>query len=217
MENIKQWFNRVLTNPEALALLGTLLFGLLAILWVGELLSPVLASIVIAYLLEGVVAKFQFLGLSRKLAVISSFSLFMALLSYMIFGLIPLLSIQTVQLAQQLPNMLNQGVHLFTALPEKYPNFITEAQVKLIFDQVSTEAVKYGQNLLSFSAASVLNVVALIVYLLLVPMMVFFFLMDKAEISQWFASFLPTNRRLTIEVWSTVNEQIANYVRGKVC
>lgn len=81
MENIKQWFNRVLTNPEALALLGTLLFGLLAILWVGELLSPVLASIVIAYLLEGVVAKFQFLGLSRKLAVISSFSLFMALLS----------------------------------------------------------------------------------------------------------------------------------------
>ena len=51
MENIKQWFNRVLTNPEALALLGTLLFGLLAILWVGELLSPVLASIVIAYLL----------------------------------------------------------------------------------------------------------------------------------------------------------------------
>jgi len=216
MENIKQWFNRVTGNPEALALIGTLLVGLLVILWVGDLLSPVIASIVIAYLLEGMVAKFQVLGLSRKLAVISSFSLFMALLSYMVFGLIPLLSIQTVQLAQQLPTMLNEGVHLFMALPEKYPNYITADQVKLIFDQVSGEAVKYGQSLLSFSAASVLNVVALIVYLLLVPMMVFFFLMDKQEITQWFASFLPSNRRLTTEVWFTVNRQVANYVRGKI-
>lgn len=216
MENIKQWFNRVLTNPEALALLGTLLVVFLAILWVGDVLSPVLASIVIAYLLEGMVVKFQSLGLTRKLAVIGSFSLFMALLSYMVFGLIPLLSIQTVQLAQQLPTMLNQGIHLFMALPEKYPNFITEAQVKMIFDQVSTEAIRFGQNLLTFSAASVLNIVALIVYLLLVPMMVYFFLQDKEEITRWFASFLPADRRLTVEVWSTVNGQIANYVRGKI-
>ncbi|ORU92891.1 MAG: AI-2E family transporter [Cycloclasticus sp. symbiont of Bathymodiolus heckerae] len=216
MEHIKQWFNRVLSNPEALALAGTLLVGLGIILWFGDVLSPVLASIVIAYLLEGMVVKFESMGMARKLAVVGSFSLFMALLSYMIFGLIPLLSIQAVELAQQLPTMLNQGVDLFMALPEKYPNFITEEQVKLIFGQVSAEAIKYGQGLLSFSATSVLNIVALVIYLLLVPMMVFFFLMDKDDIVKWFASFLPSNSRLTTEVWATVNEQIANYVRGKI-
>ncbi|MEH6503243.1 MAG: AI-2E family transporter [Cycloclasticus sp.] len=216
MENIKQWFNRLLSNPEALALVGTLLVGLLVILWVGEMLSPVLASLVIAYLLEGMVVRFKSIGLARKAAVIVSFSFFMALLSYMVFGLIPLLSIQTVQLAQQLPTMLNHGVELFMALPQKYPNFISEEQVKLLFSQASTEAVKYGQELLSFSAASVLSFVTLIVYLLLVPMMVFFFLMDKDDIIKWFAAYLPTNRRLTKEVWATVNLQIANYVRGKV-
>ncbi|MEO1889371.1 MAG: AI-2E family transporter [Cycloclasticus sp.] len=216
MEQIKQWFNRILANPETLALAGTLLFGFLVILWVGDVLSPVLASIVIAYLLEGMVVKFESIGLARKLAVICSFSLFMALLSYMVFGLIPLLSIQAVELAQQLPSMLNQGVDLFMALPEKYPNFITKEQVTLIFGQVSSEAIKYGQGLLSFSAASVLNIVALIIYLLLVPMMVFFFLMDKVNIVQWFATFLPSNSRLTTEVWVNVNQQIANYVRGKI-
>ncbi|MDX2425834.1 MAG: AI-2E family transporter [Cycloclasticus sp.] len=215
MEQIKQWFNRLLSNPEALALVGTLLVGLLVILWVGEMLSPVLASLVIAYLLEGIVVRFEALGLVRKVAVIVSFGFFMALLSYMVFGLIPLLSIQTVQLAQQLPTMLNHGVELFMALPQKYPHFISEEQVKLLFSQASTEAVKYGQELLSFSASSVLNVVALIIYLLLVPMMVFFLLMDKDEIISWFSSYLPTNRRLTKEVWTTVNQQIANYVRGK--
>jgi putative permease len=134
----------------------------------------------------------------------------------MVFGLVPLLTIQTVQLAQQLPSMLNQGVDLFMALPEKYPTFITEEQLTLIFGQISSEAIKYGQGLLSFSAASLLNIVALIVYLLLVPMMVFFFLMDKKDIVNWFASFLPSSRQLTTEVWVTVNLQIANYVRGKI-
>lgn len=216
MDQMKQWFNRILANPEALALVGTLLVGFLAILWVGDVLSPVLASIVIAYLLEGMVVKLQSIGLARKLAVICSFSVFMALLSYMVFGLIPLLSIQTVQLAQQLPSMLNKGIDLFMALPEQYPDFITAEQVTLIFGQVSSEAIKYGQGLLSFSAASVLNIVALIVYLLLVPMMVFFFLIDKKDIVNWFAGFLPSNKQLTTEVWTTVNAQIANYVRGKI-
>jgi putative permease len=216
MEKLKHWFNRILLNPETLALVGTLLVGFVVILWVGDVLSPVLASIVIAYLLEGMVVKFQVVGLSRKLAVVVSFGLFMALLSYMVFGLIPLLSIQTVQLAQQLPNMLNKGVDLFMALPQKYPDFISEQQVTLIVGHVNSEVIKYGQELLSISASSVLNLVALVVYLLLVPMMVFFFLMDKDEIVRWFASHLPSNRQLTTEVWTTVNQQIANYVRGKV-
>ena len=216
MERIKQWLNRVLANPEALALMGTLLFGLLAILWVGDVLSPVLASIVIAYLLEGMVVKFQTVGLSRKIAVFVSFSMFLALLSYMVFGLIPLLSLQTVQLAQQLPSMLNQGVDLFMALPQKYPDFISEEQVKLIAGQVNSEVIKYGQELLSWSASSVLGLVALVIYLLLVPMMVFFFLSDKDEITKWFAGYLPANKQLTTEVWSNVNMQIANYVRGKI-
>lgn len=216
MEYIKQWFNRILSNSDAIALAGTLLFGFFAILWFGDVLSPVLASIVIAYLLEGMVSKFESVGAARKLAVILSFGLFVALLSYMIFGLIPLLSIQTVQLAQQLPSMLNQGVDLFMALPEKYPTLISEGQIQLIVNQVNSEALTYGQDLLSFSASSVLSLVALVIYLLLVPMMVFFFLMDKDEITHWFSSYLPSNRRLTKEVWVNVNAQIANYVRGKV-
>jgi len=84
MDYIKQWFNRILANPEALVLLGTLLAGLFVILSVGDVLSPVLASIVIAYLLEGMVVKIQGVGLSRKVAVIVSFGFFMGLLSYIL-------------------------------------------------------------------------------------------------------------------------------------
>ena len=69
---------------------------------------------------------------------------------------------------------------------------------------------------MSLSLASVKGVVAGLVYLILVPMLVFFFLKDKNKILDWLAGIMPRERRLTDAVWKDVNLQIANYVRGKV-
>jgi putative permease len=46
--------------------------------------------------------------------------------------------------------------------------------------------------------------------------MVFFFLKDKIKILAWMKAFLPENRKLATTVWIEVNNQVANYVRGKV-
>ncbi|NIQ93205.1 MAG: AI-2E family transporter, partial [Desulfuromonadales bacterium] len=57
--------------------------------------------------------------------------------------------------------------------------------------------------------------ITLLVYLILMPILVFFFLKDKQSILQWIESYLPYERGLSIRVWRDVNAQIANYVRGK--
>lgn len=216
MDSLKQWFNRVLSNPDALALIGTLLVGFLILMWVGDVLAPVLASIVIAYLLESMVARMCSVGTERKVAVVLVFCVFLTFLAYLVFGLVPMLSVQTIQLAQQLPIMLNKGVEILMQLPQQYPDIISEEQIGNILDQISAEIVAYGQTLLSLSASSFVDLVALIIYLFLVPMMVFFFLMDKTPIVSWFAQFLPNDRELSAQVFLTVNQQVANYVRGKV-
>ena len=46
-------------------------------------------------------------------------------------------------------------------------------------------------------------------------MLVFFFLKDKTPILAWFGGFMPGARDLANQVWSEVDKQIANYVRGK--
>jgi putative permease len=53
------------------------------------------------------------------------------------------------------------------------------------------------------------------IYLFLVPMMVFFFLKDKELFLSWFVQFLPDERHLTVRVWEEIDEQIGNYVHGK--
>jgi len=54
------------------------------------------------------------------------------------------------------------------------------------------------------------------VYLILVPLMVFFFLKDKTELMTSIAHFLPKERRMAIKVSQEMNQQILNYIRGKV-
>ena len=52
-------------------------------------------------------------------------------------------------------------------------------------------------------------------YLILAPLLVFFFLKDKTLIVQWFLRFFPKDRGIADQVWIDVDMQIANYVRGK--
>jgi putative permease len=50
----------------------------------------------------------------------------------------------------------------------------------------------------------------------LVPLLVFFLLKDKEEMIDMASGMLPRNRRLANKVWHEMNEQISNYIRGKV-
>ena len=82
-ELIKNWYRRYLSDPQAVLLLVLLLFGFFVILYMGEMLTPVLAAIVIAYLLESVVQMLQRYGSSRLTAVIMVWLVFVAFLVFM--------------------------------------------------------------------------------------------------------------------------------------
>ena len=60
------------------------------------------------------------------------------------------------------------------------------------------------------------SVFSFLVYLVLMPIMVFFFLKDKEQILKWIADFLPHDHSLTRRVWAEVEKQAGNYVRGRV-
>ena len=53
------------------------------------------------------------------------------------------------------------------------------------------------------------------IYLVLVPLMVFFLLKDKVSVLRWVTSFLPKNNPLLSHVWLEIDLQLSNYVRGK--
>jgi len=215
MESIRAWFQRHLADPQVMGLAVVLLAGFFIIFLTGEMLTPVIASIIIAYLLEGLVAVFERNGLPRLVAVLIVFVGFLAFMVFVFFALLPLLSRQATQIFQLLPEMLTAGQDALMRLPQRYPELFSEAQVRDIIENIRIEALSYGQHMVSLSVSSVVNVIAVAIYLILMPLMVFFFLKDKSRIVDWFVRFLPRDRGLLAQVWIEVDRQIGNYVRGK--
>ncbi len=206
---------RFLPNSQAVSLAIILIASFVLIYSLSSLLMPVFASIVLAYLLEGLVGKAENLGMPRLPAVLLVFSVFMSCLGFLLFYLMPLVSQQAVELIQNIPDIINSAQKGVMRLPKMYPKFISESKIQQMMYAVQKELLTYGQNVLSISAASVVGVVSALIYLFLVPMMVFFFLKDKELLIDWFLQFMPRNRNLTVRVWEEVDMQIGNYVRGK--
>lgn len=215
MESIRAWFERHLADPQVMGLAVVLVAGFFIIFLTGEMLAPVLASIIIAYLLEGMVGVFERNGLPRLVAVLVVFLGFMAFMAFVTFALLPLLSRQATQLFQLLPEMLTSGQEALMRLPQRYPELFSEGQIRDLINTIRIEALSYGQHVVSMSVSSVVSIIAVAVYLILMPLMVFFFLKDKTRIVNWFVRFLPKDRGLLTQVWTEVDRQIGNYVRGK--
>ncbi len=212
---LRLWYERHFTDPQVVILALLLIFGFTIVIVAGKILAPVLAGLVIAYLLDAAVEWLQRLRLPRMLAVIVVFMFSFATVVVGFVSLIPLLSQQITRFFRELPNMLTKGQELLMALPEHYPQFISEQQIQDLMAQLRVEFAALGQKFVSLSLASVPGMISLVVYAILVPLMVFFFLKDKHVILHWFEQFLPKERALAAVVWREVNVKIGSYVRGK--
>ena len=216
MKIISDWFRQLFNDPQAVILTVVLVLGTSVVLTMGRDLAPVLASMVIAYLLEGVVQLLRrWLHLPRLLASVLVFILFVAFVLFLLLGLLPMVSRQLSQLIQQLPNMIVEGQKLLLSLPTMYPEFITEVQVLGVINAIKAEIATWGQSVLSWSLAAGMGIITITIYVVLVPLLVFFFLKDKDLILKWLHGFLPHDHTLAQQVWREVDRQMGNYVRGK--
>ncbi len=215
MKQVLAWFQRHLADPQVV-LLTLLLIGIWAVFaLVGGMLAPVVAAIIIAYLLQGLVGRIESHRVPHIVAVVAVFLLFMTFMLFVVFGVLPLLVRQVTQLVQQVPQMVAEGQLLLLQLPKEYPEFVTESEVRDFTVRLGREVMGLGQAVLSYSVSSLVAVLTMLVYVILVPFLVFFLIKDKNRIIAWATGFLPHDRQLSSQVWREVNAQIANYVRGK--
>ena len=217
IEMFKSWYNRRFTDPQAMGLAAILLFGFVSIYFFSDLIAPLLVAIVLAYLLEWPVRLLnEKLKCPRLLAVTLALGSFISLVFVVVLVLIPNLWAQLANLLSDLPHMFNRFNEWLLSLPERYPELIDAQTVESIFGTVKEKILNLGESALKLSLASIMNLVTLGIYAFLVPLMVFFLLKDKRQLIDGVSRFLPRNRTLASKVWVEMQQQIANYIRGKL-
>jgi len=209
-----RWFQRHFSDPQVIFLLVFLLLSFSIVILFNDTLTPVFASIVLAYLLEGLVVLSNQLVKKRIVSVVLVFVAFITVLMLTLFVITPLLWEQITDLIKDTPKYINQGRQLILQLPTNY-SFISEDSVLEIFALIQSQVSALGSHVLSLSLSSIQSSITIMIYLILVPVLVFFFLKDKTMIVSWFTSFFPKNTQLSTTVWHDMDQQIGNYVRGK--
>jgi putative permease len=216
LDILQQWYHRHFTDPQTVIFTFILIVGSLLIIILNAHLMPILVAIIIAYLAEGMVVWLGRINLGRTLSASIVTALMITTILLAFFVLLPLLSRQISDLFREIPIMLAKGQQLLLHLPEQYPDYISARQIEEILTLVRTELATMGQRVVSISLSSVVGAITFLVYMILLPLMVFFFLKDKKMILGWLANFLPEERRLLRTVWAELDIKIASYVRGKV-
>ncbi|MEJ2131406.1 MAG: AI-2E family transporter [Gammaproteobacteria bacterium] len=216
LEVINTWMNRHFANEEAIYLVFFIIVSMVVLLAVGEMLIPVFTGLIIAFLLQGLVTPLVRLKVPEVVAVNLAFVLFMGVLIAAVLFIIPIITRQGYAFLNSLPDILAQLQAALERLPAEYPGLLSEKQVSAWLEVAIAELSQIGPRIVQYSVASLPSLMVLFIYLILVPMLVFFFLKDRRTLLAWFQSLLPAERPLLEQVGAEMNLQMANYVRGKV-
>lgn len=212
---LTDWYRRYFTDPDFVVLILFLLAIISGFALFGTILKPVFVSVAIAYLLSGLVDKLEKYKWPHLLSVIVVYLLFVGVFIFLLVVILPALWRQAISFFHNSPNMLTQGKSLLSHLPQRYPDLISEDQITHFTNNLQSMVLSSGNQALAYSLATISSVINIVLYFVLVPFLLFFFLMDRAPILTWFSKYLPRHRRLIAQVWTEVNGQFGSYIQGR--
>ena len=213
---IGEWIDRYFSNEEAIFVVVSLVVGFVVLLTLGTVLAPILTGLVFAFLLEGAVARLEQLKVPRLLAICLVEVLFLGTLIALLVGVLPLVWRQLGDLVNALPGFIERLRELAQDLSQTYPEFISANAVNEWIAALTPEVTALGRTLLQGLVAQLPNVLGLLIFVILAPIALFFFLKDKRRMLASLGRLLPRKRGLLDQVGSVMNVQIGNYMRGKV-
>ncbi|MCP5180720.1 MAG: AI-2E family transporter [Pseudomonadales bacterium] len=215
LEVLGNWINRYFSHEEAIYLIVFLVGAFVVLFTLGGVLAPVLTGLVLAFLLQGLVSRLQGMGLPRGLCVYLTFLLFLGGMVALILFLVPLVWRQSVALANALPDLIGRLREMAKDLAASSPQLVTPEQLDAWLEAMAGDVGHLSGDVVQVLLNQVPSLVGWVIYIILVPLAVFFFLKDKDALLGWFLSLLPGKRPMLDRVGAEMNLQIANYVRGK--
>ena len=218
---IQGFFQRYFSDEEAVILFIFLfLFGVLVYV-LGQALAPVFTAVILAYLLSPIVDRLNDLRVPHLLSVVLVCLLFFGVLFVATLIIVPSLVRQVTSLVTELPTMLRLFQDQIQGLPERYPELISSDLAQqwlrgLDLRGIGQQLSSWLPRMLTISLNTLPNVVGVLIYLIVVPLMVFFMLKDRTKLWNSVKSrLLPARRGLMTQIALEMNQQIANYLRGK--
>jgi len=215
LEEFNKVFKKIFSNEETIIFSFSLLVFFIVISFFGSVLTPFIISIIVAYLLVGMQKKIQSYNISEKISLVITFSIFIVAGATLVIWLVPLLYTQLQAFVLDVPNLISNFRDFISELPSKFPDLVSSDQITIFFQAVSEEISALAQNIVKTSISSIQSAITVLLYIILFPILVYFFLFDRKNIIDGFLKVIPGRRKMFTSIWAEMDIQLSNYVRGK--
>ena len=214
-DQINKLFNKLFSNEESLIFSLLILTFLLVLYFFGGLLTPFIISLIFAYLLIGLTKNLIKYGLTEIVSLIISYVIFLLSGIGFLVWLIPLIFQQTQAFFIEVPIWLNNFRSFIENLVQSNQELVSSDQISSFFTEFIGRLSSISQGVLDASISGIQDTLVFSIYLIMIPVLVFFFLFDKERIVRGFLLLLPKKRAMLSEVWIEMDDQLSNYVWGK--
>ena len=216
IDHFKNIFRRIFSNEETVVFFLIIISTLILFSFFIEVLTPFIISIIVAYLLVGLQKKIETYGVAPRISTIIAFSIFIIVGAAMFTWLIPLLYVQLQSFVLDIPRLFNEFLNFVSTIPAAFPDLVNSDQISVFFQAVSSELSSITQNIVKSSISGIQSTITVLLYIILFPILVYFFLFDRKNIIEGCLRIIPGDRAMLSQVWSEMDVQLSNYVRGKV-
>ncbi|MEN1969307.1 AI-2E family transporter [Lentibacillus sp. N15] len=186
---------------------------ILAFLW--HLFAPFIISGFIAYLLYPIIKKIHSYHVPKGLAILMIYLLFFGACGYGIYRVYPAMIHELNDLDEQLPQLIRMYQDLVYQLYE-YTSFLPEI-VHDKMDQLIAGAETKVENLVGKVVAGFTKVYDMIVFLTVIPVLVFYFLKDFTKLKGYVKKWIPVKyHRDSSKLCHAIDKSLGDYIRGQL-
>jgi predicted PurR-regulated permease PerM len=185
-----------------------ILIIVLALIYAGDLIMPILFSGMIAVLLNPFHSRIESLNINRGFAAF----LVVLLSSILLLGLILMMAVQSQGIVQEMPKLMQESESFLTVESiEQNSNYLYDL-VKENIDVIEKNLDEVKASLISLFSQGVTGLRDALFFLILCPIYVFFMLLCKGHIYRFIRGYHP--KKDNEDVLENVKHSLYNYLRG---
>lgn len=187
----------------------------LLLLWaLGAVIMPFLVGGAIAYFLDPVADRLERMGFSRAVATTIIFIFLILIVVTLTLAIVPLLIDQLTGLIEAAPGIFE---NLRSFLTERFPEaFDAGSPVQTSLARIGETIESRGGELLQTVLSSAASVVNVLVFIVVVPVVAFYLLLDWDRMTARVDELLPRDHAPTIRMLAhQIDRTLASFVRGQ--
>lgn len=233
---LHNWYLRHFSPPGTIEFAIVLVCSFLTVYYLMWLVGPLVVSLCIAYCLDWLVRLLNHkLKLSRMCSSVITMALFVGVSVGILVFVVPKVLQQGNQFYLNLQKISTETVNsdngddfdsniaarineFVATMPEPIPSMVTEDEIKNMVVSARSVVIANTTNIIKNQVMpSVVNTLSWLMYMIIVPILVFLMLANKPVLQKRIRTYiLPNNQALIHEFWPQINAQIEGYIRGKL-